>query len=134
MEILGIGPLEFIVILVILLIVLGPNDMAKAGRTLGKWFRQLLMSDTWKAITQTSKNIRDIPNRLAREASLEEFQNMKKDLEGEIKTIGGDLPNPKDIDKYKAEIEKEIAETTKITNEAVKTSEESNDDKNKESA
>ena len=34
MEILGIGPLELFFILIIALIVLGPNDMVKAGRIL----------------------------------------------------------------------------------------------------
>jgi Sec-independent protein translocase protein TatA len=36
MDFLGVGPLELLFILLIALIVLGPNDMVKTGRTLGK--------------------------------------------------------------------------------------------------
>jgi hypothetical protein len=72
MELLGIGPFELIFILIIALIVLGPNDMVKAGRTLGRWMRTIVTSPTWRTIQQTSREIRYLPNRLIREAGLEE--------------------------------------------------------------
>jgi Sec-independent protein translocase protein TatA len=72
MEILGIGPLELVFILLIALIVLGPKDMVKAGRTLGRFLRSVITSPTWKAVTQTSHELRRLPNRLIREAGLEE--------------------------------------------------------------
>lgn len=74
MDILGIGPLELAFILIIALIVLGPNDMVKAGRTLGRFMRRMVMSDTWKVLTGVSREIRNLPNRLIREAGLEEVQ------------------------------------------------------------
>jgi len=72
MDILGIGPLELILILVIALIVLGPNDMVKAGRTVGKFLRQIVTSPTWHAVTKTSTELRNLPNKLIRDAGLEE--------------------------------------------------------------
>ncbi len=72
MDILGIGPLELILILVIALIVLGPNDMVKAGRTVGKFLRQIVTSPTWHAVTKTSSELRNLPNKLIRDAGLEE--------------------------------------------------------------
>jgi sec-independent protein translocase protein TatB len=72
MEILGIGPMELVFILIIALIILGPKDMAKAGRTLGKFMRGVVKSDTWKAIRTTTKEIEHLPNRMMREAGLEE--------------------------------------------------------------
>jgi Sec-independent protein translocase protein TatA len=72
MEILGIGPLELFFILLIALIVLGPKDMVKAGRTMGRFLHNVITSQTWKAITQTSNELRRLPNRLIREAGLEE--------------------------------------------------------------
>ena len=54
MEILGIGPSELLFIVVLALIILGPRDMQKAGRTIGKWLRQLVTSDGWKFFQQTS--------------------------------------------------------------------------------
>lgn len=72
MEFLGIGPLELLFILLIALIVLGPKDMVKAGRTMGRFLRSVITSPTWKAVTQTSNELRRLPNRLIREAGLEE--------------------------------------------------------------
>ena len=72
MDILGIGPLELIFILIIALIVLGPSDMVKAGRTIGKFLRQVVTSTTWRAVTRTSDELRTLPNKLIRDAGLEE--------------------------------------------------------------
>jgi Sec-independent protein translocase protein TatA len=82
MDILGIGPLEFIFILIIALIVLGPSDMVKAGRTIGRFLRQIVTSPTWRAVTRTSSELRTLPNKLIRDAGLEddlkEIQNVTK--------------------------------------------------------
>lgn len=80
MEILGIGPSELLFIVVLALIILGPKDMQKAGRTLGRWLRQVVTSDGWKFFQQTSREIQTLPNRLMREAALEELKEMEKDL------------------------------------------------------
>ena len=71
MEILGIGAPELIFIVIIALIVLGPKDMQKTGRTIGRWLNQLVRSDGWKAFQQTSREIRNLPTNLMREANVE---------------------------------------------------------------
>jgi Sec-independent protein translocase protein TatA len=71
MEILGVGPSEFIFIVIIALIILGPKDMQKAGKTLGKWMRNIVTSDGWKMFQQTSRELRTLPNRLMRDANTE---------------------------------------------------------------
>jgi sec-independent protein translocase protein TatB len=82
MDILGIGPLELVLILIIALIVLGPKDMVKTGRSIGKFLRQIVTSPTWRTVTRTSNELRNLPNRLIREAGLEEqaqeLQNLTK--------------------------------------------------------
>ncbi|MBM3179696.1 MAG: hypothetical protein FJZ86_05005 [Chloroflexi bacterium] len=75
MEILGIGMSEFVFIVVIALIVLGPKDMQKAGKTIGKFLRDIITSDGWKVFQQTSRELRTLPNRLMREAN-EEFNQI----------------------------------------------------------
>jgi Sec-independent protein translocase protein TatA len=72
MEILGIGPLEFLFILLIALIVLGPTDMVKAGRTIGRFLRRLVISPGWRNFQQASRELRTLPNKLMRDAGLEE--------------------------------------------------------------
>src|SRR5512146_2851909 len=80
MEILGIGPSELLFIVVIALIVLGPRDMQKAGRTIGKWLRRLVTSSGWRLFQQTSREIQTLPNRLMREAALDELREVQKDI------------------------------------------------------
>jgi len=71
MEILGIGPQELIFVIIIALIVLGPRDMQKAGRTIGQWLNRVVRSDGWKAFQQTSRELRNLPTTLMREANLD---------------------------------------------------------------
>ncbi len=78
MEILGIGAQELIFIVIIALIVLGPKDMQKAGRTIGRWLNKMIRSDGWKAFQQTSREIRNLPTTLMREANLEMAETEKE--------------------------------------------------------
>jgi len=88
LEVLGVGPLELFFILIIALIFLGPRDMVKAGRTLGKYMRQIVMSPTWRMVQQTSRELRTLPNRLIREAGMEEdvkdLDRLSKDVVEQI--------------------------------------------------
>jgi len=72
MDFLGIGPLELIFILLIALIIFGPNDIVRAGKTLGSFMRKVVRSDGWRAFQQASKGMRDLPTTLMREAGLDE--------------------------------------------------------------
>lgn len=78
MEILGIGAPELIFVIIIALIVLGPKDMQKAGQTIGRWLNQLVRSEGWKAFQQTSREIRNLPTNLMREANLELAETEKE--------------------------------------------------------
>ena len=84
MDILGIGLPELIAIFIIIILVLGPDDIQKVGLKIGKTVRKINTSDDWKALKRLSKEIRTLPNRLAREAELDE---LKKQFE-EDQTIG----------------------------------------------
>ena len=83
MDILGVGPLELLFILLIALIVLGPKDMVKSGKTIGLFLRKIVTSSSWQSIQQTSHEIRNLPTKLIREAGLED--------------INDQLPNTSDI-------------------------------------
>jgi sec-independent protein translocase protein TatB len=84
MEILGIGASELIFIVIIAIIVLGPKDMQKAGKTIGRWLNQFVRSDGWKALQRASKEIRSLPTNLMREANIEELKNMDRDIRNSI--------------------------------------------------
>src|SRR4030067_1108161 len=88
MEFLGVGPLELVFILIIALIALGPQDMVKAGKTVGKFLRQVVKSPTWHAVQQTSRDLRYLPNKLMREAGLEEEMQDLKKVSSDLNQIG----------------------------------------------
>jgi sec-independent protein translocase protein TatB len=79
MEIFGIGTSEFIFIILIAIIILGPKDMQKAGRTIGRFLNQLIQSDSWKIFQRTSNELRNLPRNLMREANME-MMEAEKDL------------------------------------------------------
>lgn len=85
MEIFGIGTSELIFVVIIALIVLGPKDMQKAGKTIGKWMRNIVTSDGWRIFQQTSRELRTLPNRLMREAN-EEVNKIGNELNDAIST------------------------------------------------
>jgi len=72
MEILGVGPLELFFIILIALIIFGPQDMVKAGRSMGRFLRKLVTSDEWRTITNASRELSNLPTKLMREAGIEE--------------------------------------------------------------
>ena len=87
MEFLGIGPMELMFILLLILLVFGPKDIARMARSFGHFLNRLYKSENYKIIQRTSEEIRNLPNRLAREAQLEELQKDVKEA-GTIGPIG----------------------------------------------
>jgi len=90
MDILGIGPTELVFIILIALILLGPKEMQKTGRTIGRFLRNMTQSEGWRALRDTSREIRNLPNRLMREANIE-------DLEKDVGTIGKEIEEAADV-------------------------------------
>jgi sec-independent protein translocase protein TatB len=94
MDFLGVGPLELIFVLIIALLIIGPKDIGKTARTIGKFLNRLYKSEEWRALTEASRTIRTLPNRLAREAELEELKDIKdsfKDASKELKETRDEL-------------------------------------------
>jgi sec-independent protein translocase protein TatB len=79
MELFGVGLPELFFIVLIALIVLGPRDMVKAGRTIGVWLRKLVTSEGWQVMKKTTRELQTLPNKLMREAGMDEIQ---KDVSG----------------------------------------------------
>ncbi|MBN1669022.1 MAG: hypothetical protein JW862_18155 [Anaerolineales bacterium] len=107
MDFLGVGPLELFFIILIALIVLGPKDMVKAGRTLGRWMRLVVTSPTWRAMQETSRNLRHLPTKLMREAGVEEIQKEFKDGLAGVNQSGKALSEglKQDIDRVQADVD-----------------------------
>lgn len=82
MDFLGVGPLELLFIMIIALVVIGPRDLGKYARSAGQFLNRLYRSETWRVLTETSRNLRTLPNRLAREAALEELDDVRRSIQG----------------------------------------------------
>lgn len=72
MNILGVGPLEFFLILAIMLIVLGPRDMTETARKTARWIRRIVQSPQWQEMISTTREIREMPKQFVKESGLEE--------------------------------------------------------------
>lgn len=84
MEFLGIGLPELALILVIVLIVLGPNDMVNTAKRLARTVRTLTQSEFWRATREAWRMAQDIPNELLRETGLEEAKKDLSKMNGEL--------------------------------------------------
>lgn len=98
MDIFGIGWLELVFILIIAMIVVGPRDLGKTGRQIGRFLNRMYKSESWRMLNEASRTLRTLPNRLAREAALEELDSFKdslketgREIQGEIKDINQSL-------------------------------------------
>jgi Sec-independent protein translocase protein TatA len=89
MNIFGIGPLEIIFVLIIGILVLGPEGMIEAGRKLGKSLRSIVRSTWWQNIRRGVNEIQHLPQRLMREAELEELKEIRDLTKTDLPKIGG---------------------------------------------
>jgi sec-independent protein translocase protein TatB len=111
MQFLGIGPLEFLLILVIAVIVLGPQGMVKAAREAGKLIRKIVRSPIWHEVMDTSREIRDIPRKIVREAGIEEdLEELRRSTRGAMSELNrthfSELPTVKKPAESGAKVEK----------------------------
>jgi Sec-independent protein translocase protein TatA len=88
MEIFNVGPLELVFIVLLALIILGPDRMVKTARQVGKWINHIVKSPLWTSILQTSHEIQDLPRKLVEETGIEENW---KEIEQSTKQISKDL-------------------------------------------
>src|ERR1041384_3282239 len=76
MEFLGVGPLELLFIVVIILLIVGPKDVARVSRTIGRGLNKLYHSENYKLIQKASAEMRNLPEQLMKEANLEELEKL----------------------------------------------------------
>ncbi len=90
MNIFGIGPLEIVFVLIIGILVLGPEGMISAGRKMGRFLRSIIKSTWWQNIRKGVSEIQYLPQRLMREAELEELNELRMMTKNSFPKIGGE--------------------------------------------
>lgn len=97
MQIFNIGPLEFVAFLLIALIVLGPERIVNGARSAGRWINKMVRSPTWQSILSTSREIRELPQKIVAESgikeSMEEIQQTGKELTSELNQASVEVTN-----------------------------------------
>lgn len=90
MNIFGVGPFEFIVFLLIALLILGPERMISASRSIARFIRNLLTSPTWRTVQNVQTEMRNLPTQLLREAGLEKPEDLIPSADEIVKEAGLD--------------------------------------------
>lgn len=85
MQFLGISPVELIFIVIILFLVLGPADLVKLGSMLGRTIRNVRQSSAWQSFIDATRQLRELPENLARQAGVDELQKMGSEIGTELK-------------------------------------------------
>jgi len=91
MDVFGIGILELVFILIIAMIVVGPRDLGKVGRQVGRFLNRMYKSESWRMLNEASRTLRNLPNRLAREAALDELDSVRDSIKDTGRMIQGEM-------------------------------------------
>ncbi len=109
MEVLGIGPLELLFIFVIILVVLGPNEMVSSAKKLAAWIRKLRESELFR----TSKEIAEMPKKIMKETGLEDELSQIRDLSSQ--TVDGVVRQALNEEKKQTSARKKAGKTIRKT-------------------
>ncbi|HEY57130.1 MAG TPA: hypothetical protein G4O04_01030 [Anaerolineae bacterium] len=85
MDILGVGFPELVLLFVIILLVMGPEDMQKVARTMGRWLAQVHQSEVWRSLVQLRRETQRIFYQMEQEASLKDMREIERTLEKELR-------------------------------------------------
>lgn len=80
LNILGVGAPEIIFFVILLLLLFGPKDLVRMARDAGRFIGRLTRSENYQVIQQASQELRNLPQRIVREAQLEELQELRSPL------------------------------------------------------
>jgi Sec-independent protein translocase protein TatA len=82
MNFLNLGLPEVIFIIILALIIFGPNNIVKSAKEAGELLRKVTKSPYWQEVWATKRELDELPKMLAKEANLDETL---RDLDKSIK-------------------------------------------------
>jgi Sec-independent protein translocase protein TatA len=95
MSFLNIGLPEIIFIILIAVIIFGPENMVKSAKEAGSFMRKVVKSPYWQEIWATKRDLEELPKMLAKEAQLDETIQMlnqdSKNISGQVNYALSDL-------------------------------------------
>ena len=94
MKFLNLGVQELVFVFLLIILIMGPNDLANTARKIGRFIYRLRKSPTFMSIMKTSDEIRRLPNKLIREAGIEEtLEETKAQLNPIMSETGDSISN-----------------------------------------
>ncbi len=86
MNFLNLGLPEVIFIIILALIIFGPNNMVKSAKEVGAFLRKVTKSPYWQEVWATKRELDELPKMPAKEANLNETM---RDLDNTVKNASG---------------------------------------------
>lgn len=84
----GVGEILFIIILAV--IIFGPENLVKSAREMGAFLRKVTKSPYWQEVWATRRDLEEIPRMLAKEANLKEtLRELDLDTKGVSSQVSG---------------------------------------------
>ena len=84
----GVGEILFIIILAV--IIFGPENLVKSARDMGGFLRKVTKSPYWQEVWATRRDLEEIPRMLAKEANLKEtLRELDLDTKGVSSQVSG---------------------------------------------
>ena len=84
----GVGEILFIIILAV--IIFGPENLVKSAREMGGFLRKVTKSPYWQEVWATRRDLEEIPRMLAKEANLKEtLRELDLDTKGVSSQVSG---------------------------------------------
>lgn len=84
----GVGEILFIIILAV--IIFGPENLVKSAREMGVFLRKVTKSPYWQEVWATRRDLEEIPRMLAKEANLKEtMRELELDTKGVSSQVSG---------------------------------------------
>jgi Sec-independent protein translocase protein TatA len=89
MKLFNIGIPEALLLVIFIFIILGPGRIVSSARSLGIWLRKISKSQLWHDLVSTSNEIKDLPQKIIKEAELDEEMESLKELSRENSILPG---------------------------------------------
>ena len=103
MRIFNVGIREVLLLLVIMLILFGPNQMRENARKAAQTIRRFVLSDTWRSFLGIYDDVNTIKNEMIRESGIQEVRDSLRGVDRQLNEIDsemrrnempGDMPRP----------------------------------------
>ena len=96
MKFFNVGALEFVFILLLALIILGPRKAVKTAGDVGRWIKDLFQSEFWQDLQRTTREIQDLPKKMMDEA---EIQKTIEELDRSEALLNRGIGREEDVSK-----------------------------------